>query len=113
MYILSCRSLASSRDTSPPTCISSCCMEQKGALQDDFAAGPENHWKMMWHIGMAVITAAVILTMMLGLVVLKGAKSLWRGKGGSGVPLHVWMALLLPNTVMHACGGAMRKDEKC
>ena len=84
-------------------------MELNGAMvEEGFAAlDPDNVGQMMWHIGKAVITAAVILMMMLGLAVFKRPKSVrLGGKAGSGVSLHVWVTLLLPNAVMHACGGA-------
>ncbi|CAE7493280.1 unnamed protein product [Symbiodinium sp. CCMP2592] len=84
-------------------------MELTGAMvEEGFAAlDPDSVGQMMWHIGKAVITAAVILMMMLGLAVFKRPKSVRLGKAGSGVSLHVWVTLLLPNAVMHACGGLL------
>ncbi|CAE7242127.1 unnamed protein product [Symbiodinium sp. CCMP2456] len=77
-------------------------------VEEGFAAlDPDSVGQMMWHIGKAVVTAAVILIMMLGLAAFKGHKSVRLGKAGSSVSLHVWVTLLLPNAVMHACGGLL------
>ncbi|CAE7928851.1 unnamed protein product, partial [Symbiodinium necroappetens] len=77
-------------------------------VEEGFAAlDPDSVGQMMWHIGKAVVAAAVILIVMLGLAVIKGRKSVRLGKAGSSVSLHVWVTLLLPNAVMHACGGLL------
>ena len=82
---------------------------EHGALQDTLPA-QESSWRMMWHIGEAVITTTVLLTMMLGYVLCKRAKAVQPNKQGSSrLSLRVWMMLLLPNSVMHVCGGALRE----
>ena len=84
-------------------------IEQVGMDQPLASLDPESFWRMMWHIGKAVIVATVLLTLMLCLALLKGAR-FWRGgaaKGGYGVSTHTWITLLLPNAVMHGCGGLL------
>ena len=66
----------------------------------------ESFSRMMWHIGKAAIVATCILGLMMCLALAKG----WRlGRGGEKpgyvVPKRVWITLLLPNALMHACGG--------
>ena len=83
-------------------------------VEEGFAAlDPDSVGQMMWHIGKAVVAAAVILIVMLGLAVIKGRKSVRLGKAGSSVSLHVWVTLLLPNAVMHACGGVCCLKNSC
>ncbi|CAJ1327163.1 unnamed protein product [Effrenium voratum] len=68
----------------------------------------ESFSRMMWHIGKAAIVATCILGLMMCLALAKG----WRlGRGGEKpgyvVPKRVWITLLLPNALMHACGGLL------
>ena len=75
---------------------------------DESSTDPKSFAWMMWHIGQAVLVAGSLVTLMMGFALLRGSSPVCcsaKGKGGYYISNRAWATLLLPNVVMHVCGG--------